>query len=327
MIARVLFYSLSAMLIVASTFVVPMPLAELVPGGSTPVTEIVQIEGTSTTAINGSLELLTIRVKQPSLVGAVEAWISPEREIQRRDQVIPPSIDESEYFRLQRQQFQQAFEVAAGVGLRAAGYEVEIATRPVVFSVLPGGPAADALRAGDRIIEVNGEDVRSAEQLIELLIDVRMGETISLTVARDDETVDVEVRAGSVPDLDRPGLGVIIQTLASEISLPFEVSLDEETRIGGPSAGMMVALTVYDLVSEDDLAAGRTIAGTGTIDGEGNVGPIGGIQEKVFSARDAGADLMLVPAAQAEQAQAVAPAGLEVIGVATLDEAIEALER
>lgn len=321
---RAVLYTLSVALIGWAAVLVPMPLVELAPFGSTPVTELIEIEDTPTTEINGSLEFLTIRVSSPSLVDTVQAWLSPQRELQLRNEVIPPSVDESEYFRLQRQQFRQAFEVAAAVGLEHAGYEVEITTRPVVFSVLPGGPAADALRAGDRILEVNGQDVESSERLVDLLSDVEMGEVIALRVRRGNDTLDVEVAAGAVPELDRPGLGVIIQTLASEILLPVEVRL-ADTDVGGPSAGLMVALTVYDLVSDEDLVRGRSIAGTGTIDGEGTVGPIGGIHEKVFAAVDAGADLVLVPADQYQQAAAVAPDHLEIVGVATLEEAIAAL--
>lgn len=323
--ARILTYLLSLVLLAWSAVLVPMPFVEFAPGSARDVTDLVQIEGVDTTPIDGELKLLTINVfSNPSLAETVQAWLAPSRDLEFRQNVIPEGIDRREYFRLQQQQFSQAFEVAAAVGLRQAGYEVTITSRPVVFSVLPGGPADGVLEAGDKILEVEGQEVESAETMIEMLRGLEMGDTVRLRVKRGEEEIDVEIEAGRVAGLDRPGVGILVETIASDIELPVDVTLGD-SNIGGPSAGMMIAVTVYDLVSEDDLADGRVVAGTGTVSASGDVGPIGGIQEKVFAAADIGADLMLVPESQLVEARAVAPPGLPIVGVATIDEAIAAL--
>ena len=124
------------------------------------------------------------------------------------------------------------------------------------------------------------------------------------------------------PDDPPPGLGIFIETVADRLELPFDLDL-AETRIGGPSAGMMIALTVYDLLAEEDLIAGRVIHGTGSVDAEGRIGPVGGVPEKMRAASEA--DLVLVPGLLLDEALAAAPEGLEVVGVDTFDEALEAL--
>lgn len=121
-----------------------------------------------------------------------------------------------------------------------------------------------------------------------------------------------------------PGLGILIETVADELDLPFDLAL-ADTRIGGPSAGLMIALTVYDLLDEEDLLDDRTVYGTGSLDAEGRVGPVGGVPEKMRSAAEA--DLVLVPAMLVDDARAAAPEGLEIVGVATFEEALEALRR
>ncbi len=122
-----------------------------------------------------------------------------------------------------------------------------------------------------------------------------------------------------------PVLGVAISTVGFDIDLPFPVQVDAG-RIGGPSAGLLMALTVYDLADVGDLTRGRIIAGTGTIDAQGNVGPVGGVEQKIEAAVDARAQIFLAPVGEAEQARAAAGDRLQVIGVTTLDDAIGALK-
>ena len=105
---------------------------------------------------------------------------------------------------------------------------------------------------------------------------------------------------------------------------PFPVSIDSGD-IGGPSAGLMWALGLYELMTPGDLTGGRTIAGTGTIDLRGHVGPIGGIRDKVVAAQHAGASIFLAPADDMAELDGVDTGAMRVISVATFADALQAL--
>ncbi len=321
--SRLVAYVVSLCTIVLAAFVVPMPLVEFSPGGATSIPPLIRIEEVDTTPIDGDISLLTVRLAQPTFAETVRAWTTPVRDLVWRDAVIPRGVRNVDYFDYQRAEFRRTFEVAVAVGLREAGYEVPAETSPIVAQVLPTGPAADLLKAGDLITAVNGSAVATADELIARASGLELGDTVTLEVDRAGEVMTVDVTAGRVPGLERAGIGISLGT-APVIDLPFPVEMGD-TSIGGPSAGMMIAVTVFDLVADEDLARGRSITGTGTIDIEGRVGPIGGIQEKVVAAANAGAEAMLIPASQEAEARSVAPDGLTLLPVATIGEAIAAL--
>lgn len=319
-------YTVSVVVVVVAALIVPLPLVELAPGTTTSVEPLVALRTDDTTPIEGRYELLTVLVRTPTFVDTVGAWLSPTRELDRRDQMIPTGIDERDYFRLQRQQFERSFRIAVAVGLRAAGHPVEVTTRPLVFSVLPGGPSGGVLAPGDLVTAVEGVEVTSGADLVALLENLQPGDDVTLTIERGDQPETVTVTAGRIAGLDRAaGIGITIETIANDVELPFDVGLDEHSGIGGPSAGLLFALAVYDLVNEEDLAAGRVIAGTGTVDVDGRIGAVGGIIEKVAAAELARADVLLVPASQVRTAEDAAGGDLRVVGVGTFAEALEAL--
>ncbi|MBW3658043.1 MAG: PDZ domain-containing protein [Actinobacteria bacterium] len=323
---RLLAYALSVLTVILAALVVPMPLVEFSPGGATSVPEeLLEVEPTlDTTPINGDLSLLTVRLRQPSFAEVVRAAASPLRKLQTRQTVFPEGVEGEDYLELQRDEFRRTFELAVAVGLRAAGEDVAFSSAALVAQVVPGGPADGRLQAGDLVLAFEGEPVDTSAELVEAAGDLALGEAVTLQVERDGDEIDVEVVAGRIAEVDRPVLGISLLDVVDDVDLPDGIHM-ESTRIGGPSAGMMVALTTFDLFSDEDLAAGRHVAGTGTIDADGVVGPIGGVAEKVVAAAAAGADVMLVPAAQEEEAMSRARDGLRVIPVATLDEAIAAL--
>lgn len=321
---RRFFYLLSAAVIVWASLIVPLPLSAVAPGTAPSIPPLLDI-ASDTTPLNGDLKLLTVVVSQPSIIETAIAWWDDDIELNRRQTFIPEGFTRQEYFELERQEFQQSGTIATVVGMQLAGHEVVIRTRPVVAGVIPHSPADGVLQPGDLILEVNGEAVETADELQTKSRRAEAGESIELLVRRGEDDREVDVTAAQVRGMTRPGIGVFVDTIVSDLELPFEVALDPDIRIGGPSAGMMIAVTIYDLVSEDDIAAGRVIAGTGEVLPDGSVGSIGGVREKVRSAVDAGADVLLVPAQQLEAARATAPEDLEVIGVATVREAIEAL--
>lgn len=323
-LARIGVFLLSVVVVGLAAFLVPMPLSESAPGGAVEVAPLVEVDA-PTTELNGTLSLLTARVDQPSIVEVVRAMVDDDRTLGRRDRFVPPTVDQRIYVELQQEEFRRAFRVAAAVGLRTAGLEVELDTAAQVVGVLPDGPSDGRLEVGDVVRSFRDTPVATAEELVEVSRGIREGERVPLEVTRAGHTVEVEVVAGDVPGLDRPGLGITLQTLEEDIDLPVDVELVDQRGIGGPSAGLMVALALHDLVADEDLLGGRVVVGTGTVEGDGAVGRIGAIPEKTISAIAAGADLMLVPADQAEAARAAADGRVEVVGVATVEDAIEAV--
>lgn len=311
-------------IVLLGALLVPMPVMETAPGLVSDIRPLVTIDG-STTPIDGQYGLLAVRVDQPSILETVRAAIDDRRDLRRVDQVIPAHLQHRTYIELQQQEFRRSFRVAAAVGLAAAGHDVGISTAPQVAGVMPDGPADGHLQLGDVIRRFDGHPVRSTEDLIALVRRVSVGDELVLEVERGGQPVEVTITAGRVPGLEHPGMGVSLQTLEEDISLPVPVDLVDQRGIGGPSAGLMVALTVYDAVADEDLAAGRHVVGTGTIEGTGLVGRVGSVREKAWTAVEAGADVLLVPASQAVEARVAADGRLEVVGVQTFEDALEAL--
>lgn len=324
-LGRAAFYAATAAIVAWAAFVVPLPLVEFVPGNLSSIPSLIELEGVETFELDGDIQLLTVFLRQQPPVPALGAALSPDRALVPYDEVYPPGTDRDEVRRLERQRFARQFEVAVAVGAAAAGIETELVTEVVVVQVLPGSPASGQLSPGDVVLAVDGDPLGSAEELQARSRTGQEGEELTLTVRHAGEEREVTLALDTFGGVDEPRLGIAIQTAVDEARLPFEVSLAEGTRIGGPSAGLMTAVTVYDLLTEENLVAGRSIAGTGSLDADGRVGPVGGIPAKLVAAADAGIELVLVPASQLDLALETAPDGLEVVGVADLDEALAAL--
>ena len=169
---------------------------------------------------------------------------------------------------------------------------------------------------------MDGQEVTDAPRLAETVSARPAGTRFRVTLERGGERLEREVTTGRLPQLSGGvGLGISIDTRALDVDLPFEVSFARRD-IGGPSAGLAYALAIADMLAQQDYARGRVIATTGTIDGDGQVGPVGGVEQKAVAAEDAGAQLFLVPAGEVEEAE---DSDARVQGVETLGQALEAL--
>lgn len=310
--------------IAAAAVIVPLPVVAVEPGGAVPVPPRVHL-GMPAHPVNGQLLLTAVRLSERPAVGAVAGWIDPDVDVEPRPAVIPPGVPEQEYLQFQVELFKESSQVAAAVGLRRAGFPVRVSGGGArVAGVIAGSPADGRLREGDVITAIDGRPVRTATDVIEVTARTVADHVVAVTIRRgnDERTVMVPVR--KVNELGRPGLGVALDSLDPQIVLPFPVRIDQGD-VAGPSAGLMLALTVFELAEPRDLAQGRTVAGTGTIDLGGNVGPVGGVRQKVMAARAARATTFFVPADEAAEAQEAAGDALAVIPVRTFDEAVEAL--
>lgn len=322
MTLRRLFVPVGVALIAFAVAVVEVPLTAFTPAPTVTVEEHLTVAGGEEPS--GDYLLTAVQIERPTFVEFGASFFSDDTEVVFNREVVPPGVDPEEFIRLQREIFVESAQVAGAVAMEAAGLEVSVSGGGVrVVDVVDGSPADDVIRQGDVITHVDGERVRLASALAALTMRADAGDVIELTMQRGDRTFTRDVELERIDRLDRVGLGVAIRTLSPELELPRDLDLDLED-IGGPSAGLMMALTVFDAVDEADLLDGRKVAGTGTIDLRGMVGEVGEIDLKVIAAERSGADLFFVPASQADQARDTAER-VEVVAVGTFDEAVEAL--
>lgn len=324
---RKLVFTLAVAILAWAAVVVPLPLLALQPAPAQPVGEVVELEAGGGT-VPEALLFTAVHVRPQTAAGAVEVWLDEHRELTFTPAVIPPGVEPEQFVELQERMFAESVRIAAAVGMQAAGADVTISGSGArVAATVPDTPAHGVLEEGDVITAVGDRDIELASELAAHLSAQEPGDRVELTVRRDGDRVTEMLVLTALPDDAGPGIGVLAATVDLRIETPIDVQPRADVRVGGPSAGLLIALGVYDASTEDDLVRGRTIAGTGTMDTSGNVGPVSGIPQKVRAAELAGAEIFLVAAAQAEEARDAAPAGLEVVPVADLDEAIAALER
>lgn len=323
---RRLLLSLSIGVVALALVVVPVPLVELNPGPALDVPSAIALGGPVHPA-SGKLLLTTVTITQPSTLGAIVGLLTPHHELLFETQVIPPGVNQQDYLASQKQVFDESAQVAAAVGLKAAGYPVSVSGGGVqVMQVIPGSPADGKMRPGDVIVAVDGRPIQIGSDLLAATETVGNGQTVTLTVQRGDQHLQIPVRIETISQTGRPGLGVALRTVAPKITLPFPVTVRDQD-IGGPSAGLMMSLGVYSLASGDDLTRERVIAGTGTIDINGSVGPVGGVAEKIVGAEQQGARIFLVPTGEAADARSAGLADVRIIPVDTFDQAMRALKQ
>ena len=317
---------ISLAVLIAAALLVPLPLYLERPGQIVPLAACVTVDKPEATPVSGDFLLLTISVAAASTVDAVVAAFDPGTALEPVRALIPHGVDADSYFAQQRKVFDASRDIAAAVGLQEAGLPARVTGDGVsVVQVAPDTPAASTLEPGDIITAVDGTAVTDETALREAVAAATAGEPLTLRVTRRAEPVEVAVTPAIIDGA--PRLGVVPETVNPRVTLPVDVEVATGP-VGGPSAGLMIALTVYDSVLPGvDVAAGRTIAGTGTIDQSGVVGPVGGAGLKVIAAHRRKAAIFLAPRANLEEARHALPEGspLEIVAVDTFDDALEAL--
>jgi len=316
---------------VASGFV-PTPYYAQSPGTVRNTEPLISVEGAATfTDDNGEIGYTTVRLGPATLLEVMGGVFDEDvRLVPERDVI--GVADPEENRQLNLQMMVDSKNVAAAVALRSLGYEVpESGDGAVIVEVGPDAPATGILSPGDTITAVDGTDISFDRELSAAIAAHAPGDTISLTVVpatgaatRTDEVV-LGTRPGGAPE-DPPVafLGVASSTSNLSYDLPFTVDIDSAD-VGGPSAGLAFSLGVIDVLTPGSLSGGGRVATTGTIDIDGKVGPIGGIEQKVAAVIDAGIGVFLVPAGEGAAARVRAGDDVRIIEVGSLDEALAAL--
>jgi len=304
----------------------PVPYVALAPGptydtlGDGPNGDpIITVTGADTNDTSGLLSLTTVAVYDPiSFFAALEGWFDDEIVIVPREEVYPPDQSEDEVDEANRADFLASQQAAEQAAFNELGYPVKV----VVQELSENSPSEGRLSPGDAIESINGVPTPDLDAVATVLTAIAPGTTVDVVRTRLDDAATVRIRTGAATDRDGSVLGVVVSNLRAA---PFDVDI-QLAKVGGPSAGLMLTLGILDLVGEDDLTGGDPIFGTGTIDGEGVVGPIGGIRLKMIAADELEAAIFLVPQANCDEALLQVPAGLTLARVATVDDALEALE-
>jgi PDZ domain-containing protein len=289
---------------------------------------VIEVEGRRTYDTDGALSLTTVLVTQPrrpfNLVGAVTAFFDDEVTVLPYEAVYPEETTPEDERAESAAQMVSSQDTAVAAALTKMGFELP--SYAEVTGVSPGSPSEGQLKPRDRILSIQDQPITSVEDVFETLGQAEPGDTLTGEVRREGERRDFEVT--TVParnDPERAMLGILVGT---GYTFPFDVRIGIDGSIGGPSAGLVFSLAVYDTLTPGSLTGGRDVAGTGTIAADGAVGPIGGIRQKIYGADDAGADLFLVPPGNCAEALAADLDGRDIrlVRADTMSSVVEALE-
>lgn len=313
----------AAALLLPSPYVVESPGPTFNTIGEVNSEPLIRIEGRETFPATGELDLTTVYVTGGpgttiSVLDAFRAWVDPNQSVVPVELVYPPDITESDIQEQNAVAMTSSQEAAIAAAL--AHLNVPFEETLSVAGFADGSASEGILEEGDTLTLVNGTEIENIDVLRSEL-NAAAGTSVDLGVIRDgaERTEQITPKQSEEGDFQ---LGIL---LSAEFTFPFDVSIALDN-VGGPSAGTMFALGIVDKLTEGSLTGGRHFAGTGTIDSAGNVGPIGGIQQKLRGARDAGAEVFLAPAENCGEVAGNIPDGLRVVKVETLDDAVTAVE-
>jgi PDZ domain-containing protein len=285
---------------------------------------IIVIKGIKARKTTGHLNMTTVGVNPNPInaFAAIKGWLESNQVVVPRSAVYPPGESVQQTNRQNAADFVSSQDNA----ITAAECQLGYPKRFGVVGVLSDGAAHAVLQPADVIVSLDGARADTPARLTALLAKRPPGTTVTLRIIRAGQPHTVSVKLGPPPPGRREG-GSLGITVGRICAAPFTVDLGLANQIGGPSAGLMFALGIIDEVGKTDLTGGKFIAGTGTIDSDGAVGPIGGIALKMIAARDKGATVFLAPAGNCPDVVNATPAGLHVVKVSTLRGAVRDLLR
>ncbi len=320
------------------------PYSEMSPGptvntlGEHDGEPVLQISGRKTYPTTGHLNMTTVRVTSAdyrmNLVEAVYGWLADDNIIVPHDTLYPDGKTEEQSTQENAEEFTQSQESAKVAALREL--DIPVGQWVIVSTVLKDSPAQGRLHAGDVIKSVDGRPVKKPSDVADLVTRHEPGEKVVFTVVPAKESAEAE-KAGKTPTRteevtvttreseDGKKRAIVGIQAGTDHTFPFTVDI-KLADVGGPSAGLMFALGIVDKLTPEDLTGGKFVAGTGTIDDEGEVGPIGGIEMKTVGAREKGAEYFLTPADNCASAAENVPDGLTLVKVEDLDGALKSLE-
>jgi PDZ domain-containing protein len=283
-------------------------------------------------AFEGNLFQLTVRRDEANVFVYLWSLINDSYDLYPREVILPDGVTPQELSEISIQNMRTSENVAIAVALKNVGYEIESKGDGVaVVGLLEDSPVKDKLKKGDLINSINNTDIYSATEFISTLRTYSIGETVSIGLLREIDGIkeQIYIKTTLIEHVEyegEPMVGFLATTVNERFDFPFEIDI-KTGNVGGPSAGLMMALNVYNNLIPEDITNSKIIAGTGTIEIDGSVGPVGGVKQKIIAAKRAGAELILVPVANFEEAQPFETDKTAIIAVDSFDEALAVISQ
>ena len=286
----------------------------------------IEIENVETYEYDGNLYQLTVRRDEANYFVYAWARLNSQIDLYPREVILPDGVTPQELSEISIQNMVTSENVAIAVALDSLDYEIESEGDGVlVVGLLDDSPVKDKLIKNDLIVSINNELVKSVSEFISMLRTYEIGDIAKIGLIRNEQELAIETKLiEHVEYENEPMVGFLASTPNQQFIFPFEVDI-QTGNVGGPSAGMMMALNVYNLLTEDDITNGKKVAGTGTIEIDGSIGPVGGVKQKVIAAKRANASLILVPTANYEEASVFSDENTEIIAVDSFDNALNVI--
>ncbi|MEV6117819.1 PDZ domain-containing protein [Streptomyces sp. NPDC052109] len=343
--ATMLASTLMLIALLCAGVLIPVPYSEMSPGptvntlGDHDGEPVLQISGHKTYPTDGNLNMTTVRVTSAdfrmNLVEAVYGWLDHDTKVVPHDTLYPEGTTEEQSTQQNAEEFSQSQESAKVAALKELG--IPVRSWVIVSTVVKGSPAQGRLHAGDVIKAVDGTAVKQPSDVAKFVTRHKPGQKVVFTVVPAKEQAAAEKAHGTATKTqdvtlttatsDDSGAKRAIVGISAGTDHTFPFSIDIKLAdVGGPSAGLMFSLGIYDKLTPGSLTGGKFVAGTGTIDDNGTVGPIGGVEMKTVGAREKGAQYFLTPADNCAAAAKDTPSGLRLVKVRTIGDALGALK-
>lgn len=325
---------LLAALAVLASLLVPIPYYIEAPGATIKLDELITVNDQKDQH-SGSFALTSVGIRQATAATALKAKLSDFQDLITKQDLMGNATNE-EYDRIQNYYMESSQNAAIEQALKLAGKKYEMSYLGVyVLAIDPSSSFYGKISVGDTVTAVDGKRFENADDLVKYVHSQTVGQEVTVTYLQDGKEKEAVGKLISLPEPNKgkPGIGITLTShteIKSEDKVAFHVD-----NIGGPSAGLMFTLEIYQQLISKDLRQGLAIAGTGTMNADGTVGQIGGIDKKVASAAASGAKIFFAPKGESKQdtnyqeAKAAAEkldTDMKIVPVGTLKEAVDYLE-
>lgn len=287
---------------------------------------VIEVKGAKTYPTSGTLDFTTVSMAGgPQYPVSVMEWLrakylDDDAQIYPEDVWFPKGVTSQQVQQQSTAEMTNSQQTAEVVAMRAAGVTVPESVK--VVQLQEGAAAEGKLKAKDVLVELAGHKVSTLASVSAAMAKVKAGTTVPVTVKRGSKTLQLKVPTSKGED----GHAVFGIAISPSYKFPYDVKVNAGD-VGGPSAGTMFTLAIYDLLTPGALTGGHKVAGTGTMSEDGSVGPIGGIRQKMLGAKRAGAKFFFAPNSDCNEAKGHVPSGLTVIKINTLQDALAALKQ